>query len=298
MKRATVFLKGGFGNQLFQLCFAKYLERNNFKVKINTDLFYELKNDTPRELTLPLKYFGFDEEGTLSKAQFNLFHKLNSNNLIGSSIFKNLFMEYRFTKELKNIQEIQNKKNFFNSYWKDIKYIEANKDWLISSLKNNEIIKNSWNSNLNHDRAMIHVRRGDFIKDDRHLHASYYEKSIELFLELNKKLKFDVFTDDEDWVKSQKVFSYVENIFSQKGGQNKNLNTPDIDGKDDSEETIKTFSEMLKYKHFISGNSSFAFWAAFIRSDSSSIVSVPKPWFRDNDHPTLAKSNWHIIENI
>ena len=297
MKKATVFMKGGFGNQLFQLCMAHYLKEHGFDVKINTDLFKELKSDTPRELTLPLENFGFTEQTLFSKFQFNSLLKINSNRYIKKSILKSLFRDYKFTKDNDDILNQTNKKIFLNGYWKDIKYIENSTEWLISSIKKNEIIKDAWKSTLDENRAMIHIRRGDFIKDDRELKVSYYEKSINLLRRQNSKLKFDIFTDDEQWVQDQSIFSLSDNIYAQQSGKNTNNEIPGIDGKDDSEETIKTFSQMLNYKHFIAGNSSFAFWAAFIRSDMTSLVTVPKPWFRNNDHPTLHKAHWNIINN-
>ena len=290
-------MKGGFGNQLFQLCMAHYLKEHGFDVKINTDLFKELKSDTPRELTLPLENFGFTEQTLFSKFQFNSLLKINSNRYIKKSILKSLFRDYKFTKDNDDILNQTNKKIFLNGYWKDIKYIENSTEWLISSIKKNEIIKDAWKSTLDENRAMIHIRRGDFIKDDRELKVSYYEKSINLLRRQNSKLKFDIFTDDDQWVQDQSIFSLSDNIYAQQSGKNTNNEIPGIDGKDDSEETIKTFSQMLNYKHFIAGNSSFAFWAAFIRSDMTSLVTVPKPWFRNNDHPTLHKAHWNIINN-
>ena len=290
-------MKGGFGNQLFQLCMAHYLKEHGFDVKINTDLFKELKSDTPRELTLPLENFGFTEQTLFSKFQFNSLLKINSNRYIKKSILKSLFRDYKFTKDNDDILNQTNKKIFLNGYWKDTKYIENSTEWLTSSIKKNEIIKDAWKSTLDENRAMIHIRRGDFIKDDRELKVSYYEKSINLLRRQNSQLKFDIFTDDEQWVQDQSIFSLSDNIYAQQSGKNINNEIPGIDGKDDSEETIKTFSQMLNYKHFIAGNSSFAFWAAFIRSDMTSLVTVPKPWFRNNDHPTLHKAHWNIINN-
>lgn len=290
-------MKGGFGNQLFQLCMAHYLKEHGFDVKINTDLFKELKSDTPRELTLPLENFGFTEQTLFSKFQFNSLLKINSNRYIKKSILKSLFRDYKFIKDNDDILNQKSKKIFLNGYWKDMKYIENSTEWLISSIKKNEIIKDAWKSTLDENRAMIHVRRGDFIKDDRELNVSYYEKSINLLRRQNNKLKFDIFTDDQQWVQDQSIFSLSDNIYAQQSVKNTNNEIPGIDGKDDSEETIKTFSQMLNYKHFIAGNSSFAFWAAFIRSDMTSLVTVPKPWFRNNDHPTLHKAHWNIINN-
>ena len=290
-------MKGGFGNQLFQLCMAHYLKEHGFDVKINTDLFKELKSDTPRELTLPLENFGFTEQTLFSKFQFNSLLKINSNRYIKKSILKSLFRDYKFIKDNDDILNQKSKKIFLNGYWKDMKYIENSREWLLSSLKKNEIIKNTWIPTLDENRVMIHVRRGDFIKDDRELNVSYYEKSINLLRRQNNKLKFDIFTDDQQWVQDQSIFSLSDNIYAQQSVKNTNNEIPGIDGKDDSEETIKTFSQMLNYKHFIAGNSSFAFWAAFIRSDMTSLVTVPKPWFRNNDHPTLHKAHWNIINN-
>jgi hypothetical protein len=297
VKKATVFMKGGFGNQLFQLCMAHYLKERGYEVKLNTDLFKELKSDTPRELTLPLENFGFTEQTLFSKFKFNNLLKINSNRYIKKSILKNLFRDYKFTKESDDILNQKSKKIFLNGYWKDMKYIENSREWLLSSLKKNEIIKNTWIPTLDENRVMIHVRRGDFIKDDRELNVSYYAKSINLFKQQNSNLKFDIFTDDQQWVKDQSIFDISDNIFAQQSGKNISKEIPGIDGKDDSDETIKTFSQMLNYKHFIAGNSSFAFWAAFIRSDETSLVTVPEPWFRNNDHPTLKKAHWNIINN-
>jgi len=112
MKKATVFIKGGFGNQLFQLCLANYLKESGFKVKINTDLFKELKLDTPRELVLPLNNFNLKEQNLLSKVKFNYFLKLNSSNTINKSVLKGFFSSYKFTKDTEDI--LNQNKNLFS----------------------------------------------------------------------------------------------------------------------------------------------------------------------------------------
>ena len=54
---------------------------------------------------------------------------------------------------------------------------------------------------------------------------------------------------------------------------------------------------MLNYQHYIVGNSSFSFWAAFLSATESSVVTVPDPWFRNNEHPVLRKENWFTVNN-
>ena len=38
---------GGLGNQLHQVCFAKYLEKNNFETIVNIDWFNKLEIHNP-----------------------------------------------------------------------------------------------------------------------------------------------------------------------------------------------------------------------------------------------------------
>ena len=50
MKKGIVYLKGGLGNQLFQLSFANYLSKNGFLIYLNTEKLIENNNNTRREL--------------------------------------------------------------------------------------------------------------------------------------------------------------------------------------------------------------------------------------------------------
>ena len=69
--------------------------------------------------------------------------------------------------------------------------------------------------------------------------------------------KVNIFTDDEDWVKNQKLFNSAKNIF----GENSFNNNP-----------LSTFANMTKYNNFIVGNSTFSLLAAFLKEDTSSKI--------------------------
>ena len=97
---------------------------------------------------------------------------------------------------------------------------------------------------------MIHVRRGDFLKDDRHLKINFYEKGLQIIKKNNSNLKFDIFTNDYDWVSKQNIFQDAENIFAQKSGKNDNLEIEGIDGIDDKIETITTFFQYAELQTF------------------------------------------------
>ena len=96
------------------------------------------------------------------------------------------------------------------------KYILKNEEFLKSSLSNNQLISLALSLEKKTNYAMIHVRRGDFIKDNRELNISYYEQNIELLNEKFKNIKFDIFTNDDDWVKKAKDIYKAEKYICKK----------------------------------------------------------------------------------
>ena len=281
MEKAIVYLKGGFGNQLFQLSFANYLRSNGVNVKINLKFFRNLGSNTPRELILPLSFFDFKSQNYFSEKIFDVNIFLANSSLINKLQLDSIFENFRFTKDDEGLNKISSKTGYFDGYWKSMKYIDFSSEFIFDSISKNENINKGLIESS--ELAMVHVRRGDFIDNGWDLDINYYEKSLN---GLDKKIKYDIFTDDPKWVKSKKIFKNAENIYSK----NNQLDNEKID-------TILTFSEMLKYKHFIVGNSSFAFWAAYLKSDINSYVTVPDPWFKNHNHPVLRKTNWHTIKN-
>ena len=143
---------------------------------------------------------------------------------------------------------------------------------------------------------MIHVRRGDFLRDNRHLKSDYFIKSIEI-LKKNDIHDYDIFTDDKKWVENQEFFSRARNIYSQNYGQDEHFKSRGINSKDDKHETIYTFGKMLSYNHFVVGNSSYSFWAAYLKSTSRSTVTIADPMFRNENRTNIYKDSWIKIPN-
>jgi len=204
--------------------------------------------------------------------------------------------DYKFSTDKENIFTENKNRYFFNGYWKDLNYINPTKEIIIESLSKNLIIKNGFEESYDNKTALIHVRRGDFLRDERQLNISYYEKSLDYMRSQNIN-KLHVFTDDKDWVLNQKLFESVEKIVSQKSGNEKKFVERGINSIDDKEETIKTFSSMLKYNNFVLSNSSFSFWAAFLKSTIKSKVTIPDPMFRNEERKNIYLENWKLIIN-
>ena len=65
-----------------------------------------------------------------------------------------------------------------------MEYVINNKEFIKTSISNNEVIKNQLSRDTKKNYVMIHVRRGDFVKLGWNLDLSYYEKSL-TFIEFN-----------------------------------------------------------------------------------------------------------------
>ena len=95
---------------------------------------------------------------------------------------------------------------------------------------------------------------------------------------LDLTLGYDIFTDDPSWVQNQKIFENVSYIY------------PPSDQRD---EVIDLFSEMLSYKNFVVGNSTFSFWGALLGSNEKSTVIISKDFYSKIELETNNKfNNW------
>tara|TARA_Y100000748_G_scaffold210620_1_gene176634 strand:+ start:1317 stop:2132 length:816 start_codon:yes stop_codon:yes gene_type:complete len=243
---------GGFGNQLFQLSFAKYLSKKN----INTYAYVEKslisdenkKYEQKRNLILPTEYFGLK---TLTSTQLKILKKITINKRVADKFYEILTEE--------NLLNFDNLKilTSFNGFWQNMRYINPIFDDVLNSLKKDKEIAAALLREKN-NKTMLLVRRGDFASHGLDLDISFYEQAL-MKNDINKG--YDIFTDDVEWVKNQILFKKAENIF------------PPSDRKD---EVIELFSKMITYKNFIIGNSTFSFWGALVGSTSDSRITTSK----------------------
>lgn len=280
MTNCVVELQGGFGNQLFQLNFANYLKEKGNTVKISSRLINkDIAGVTKRKVLLPLNYFNLSEVNTFEYNNLTALIKIQN-----KSIYKKNFQQrFGYFKGYDLTISDLKSRNYFIGYWKNLKYLD--KEFTINALSNNKMINKSTRQLPDPGSTMLHVRRGDYLANGWELPLNFYQKSINHIREYVENFYFDIFTDDLDFVKSQKMFSRVNNIYSK-------------DNSSKNDDTLETFSKMLNYKNFIVGNSSFSFWPAYINSTITSRVVVAEPWFKNSQHPTLKETNWHVVENV
>lgn len=269
-KYGLVDINGGFGNQLFQYSFANFLKLNGLKIRINTNWFSEI-NKFPREQIFYPEFYGLKKANKSVLKYYEVLNKKKG----GKYYFEN-FNDSIDTDNFKKF-------NRFTGYWQDLDYLKLSKQFLISKLEQNEHIKSGIDFLPEKNNVLIHVRRGDYLLAKKIIDDSYFENAIQRIKNHVEYPKFNVFTDDKEWVKSSPIFKNVENIYSSSSSK---------------EDTITTFSLMLKNKHFIISNSTYSYLAAYFKSDNDSIVTIPEPWMPNNaKNYNIYPENWLKIKS-
>jgi len=122
----------------------------------------------------------------------------------------------------------------------------------------------------------IHVRRGDYDGDyHTRLSNEYYCKALENF-SINSKVY--IFSDDINECK--KLFSWLDVTY--------------IDGN----HYMKDFAMMQKCTHFIIGNSTYSWWAAWLGKHPNKKVIAPKQWFGKKcglETKDIYCKNWRVV---
>lgn len=276
MKKIIVDVYGGIGNQIFQISFANFLKQKGYEVKLCKKINKEkdvYKVDI-REEFLPIELFGFEESSSKEMFIFNI---------LNSKLLKFLDPKKRHLRPLNKYLTWQNdinynlsklgKTNRFTGYWQNPKHLLLNKTLLISSLsKINQFQENEY---LNNGLTALHVRRGDYLKIGIELDDSYYKHAIEMASREIDNFEFDIFTDDIDWVKSNKIFRDCKRFRSKK----------------EDKSALPDFLNLFLYNNFIISNSTFSLVPALLVSDSNSKVIYPDPWIK-NKSLDINFDNW------
>ena len=277
-----MLLMGGLGNQIFQICKSKELQDTGYEVTIDTSNFSKYKSSKEdlfihREQILNIQDFKFKESNRLIKILLNSFINLEKKRLIPNFLNPcNLIHD-------NNINTVDFKKfNKMVGYFQDVDLIYKYREFLINSLSENEIIRNSFNQTSIKGSTMLHVRRGDYLNLDEALNLHFYKEAIDYCSKNIENFTFEVFTDDSEWVKKQNIFDNALKIHND-----------DIS----KENTIISFSNMIQKENFIIGNSTFSLIAAILGSSQYSKFIVADPWFRNKSKNLNFKNNWIKIKN-
>lgn len=258
MSIVYIFINGGLGNQLFQLATAlEYCNKYNLCLKIitgndNSRPYYwnsllKSFSDIVETSPVPKEILLYEEPG------FS-FTEIPSPPLGENIILKGCFQSPKYFPQL----------------------VATN--FLSFPINTEKYILNKYGNIFGPDCAVIHARRGDYLKLQeihRPLTENYYLTAIAAM----KASKYILISDDPEFWNSDRIsFGKAERIAF-------------------NEDEMTTLYLMSKSKNIVIANSTFSWWGAFLAGPEANVIA-PAIWFGPAG-PSCWKdiymSNWTII---
>lgn len=272
-----VKLKGGLGNQMFQIAAAKMLAKNkDTALLIDQNIFGPKKKEvgfTPREFELSIFPISYEKA---SQSDIDYFFYLDPL----FKIKKRMGLNYP---EIYNSPSLGYDKNLFNvtppayliGYFQSYKYFDGHEKFIRKLFSfpfhkleqsNAELLQEIHNSLS----IAVHIRRGDYVNDSitKQFHGNcskdYYLQAIEYLTSEFTEPHFYFFSDDSPWVLAEfKDLPYKKTFIDHNTGGN----------------SWKDMCLMSQCKHNIIANSSFSWWAAWLNRYGGKKIIAPKKWF-------------------
>lgn len=285
-----ILIRDRLGNQMFQYALYKELKHRGQDIKLSLDFVnkhpelqeYELEN------AFDLKpEFASDEELEFCLKKHGGIYGTLRNKLTASK-GKDLFSE---------IQRGCNHDVFLadnivlNGWWQSERYFSSvfndlEKDFIFKPIED-ERNKALVDSIQNSDSVGIHVRKTDYLSAGNKSYRGeicgpdYYVRAIDHVEKTAGNKTYYLFTDDEEWVKS-------------------NLKLPENTILVDNNRGCESFRDMQlmsKCKKLIIANSTFSWWAGWIGEKHGQKVIAPKKWCNDSKRYTnsLSLERWEKI---
>ena len=255
----TINIQGGLGNQLYQLA---------------TALAYSIEHGHQLSLIfIEQSPSVFDDRNTHWKTILSKFKEIKENT-------PENFEKVYETKQYEKISYYENNvclDGYFQSYRYFHSHLPRIYPYFTKDLyKYRSIYLGDYTT------VGIHVRRGDYLKlQDYHpvQPIEYYQKAIGY---INQKIgtntKYIIVSDDIEWCKVH--FDWLDYVTYSRGVS-----------------TEEDFSNLFFCDHFVCANSTFSWWAAYLRwyYKRDSIVVVPDNWSHEFDNKWRFPGEWVIL---
>jgi hypothetical protein len=270
---------GGLGNQLFQYATARSLaEKSGKSVVLDVSAFqsYDVH---------PLRLDKFN-----CKASYDL----NShffNNILNIPIIKfslrrlGMLNNYYFEEGLGFDENLlsQPDKNKLFGYFQTEKYFSSIRQELLKELtlmnELTEVEQDICNQIKNANSVSIHIRRGDYILNEKanNIHgicdSSYFIKAL-VFLKsigsIDENSRLFVFSDDIKWCCENLDFGFQ---------------TTFVEGSSERPEVDMVL--MSRCNHQIISNSTFSWWGAWLNPNDAKVVIAPIKWFQSAEFDSI-----------
>ena len=276
MTLVTCIMKGGLGNQMFQLF---------------TTIEYAFKHDIP----FYLPNFKSIIVGTSPRPSY------------WNTFFKNL-KPYTRNENLMTIQDKVHRETnlylyspipFSNNhniqligYFQNVKYFSEYSDKIIEKIGIKAFQKELKNIYKFDNTISLHFRIGDYKYSKLHLiiGVTYYKNALQKIISLTNKNIYIIkyCHEDEDSSLIERHINTLKIHFP-------NVKFERID------KNLDDWQQMLYMSlcdHNIIANSTFSWWSAFLNTNKNKIICIPEKWLCDNDHIPDLDCDYHIIGDI
>lgn len=286
MKRTYGVLRGGIGNQLFQLAAYKALaDRSNRELLLDVNSFSHASQlelgRKPESLELgsnrQIKSFVWKNQNLVVPTTF--FHRLvrtASDRYSSNSAPMGIFASEKGKKTLKSLK---GRKTFryLDAYFGDFSAIEdigTSLEGIVSSLIDEADARGIANSNYEVEGA-IHLRMGDFLRvaPARVLDKESVSDGLAA-LDLPVKGRYLVFSDSPELATAALADSGIEVCLPSKGLSD-----------------LESLLLMGSSQNLVCSRSTFSWWAGQMVAKSGGRVAFPKPW-KSRSFSAKTPTNW------
>jgi len=249
-----------------------------------------------RDFDLDIFQVAINEVPTMLRLRFNS-HGLGFHWKVGSrlwrAVFKPSVVKVNGFAYATVTDTLPNETVYFSGLWQSYKYFQAFEEGIRESFRFKSDPPQSASLLIStlqeNDAICLHVRRGDYITVKENAETigfvglDYYRRAVpEMLKNISGNPVFIVFSDDLPWCRSELDWLPGDTIFaSYSPPEGCKLHHSD-------------FQIMTHANKFITSNSTFAWWAAWLSNASDKIVIAPKRWFRDPEYDTqdLCPPDW------
>lgn len=312
---SIVPITGGFGNQMFQYAFAKYIEKSK-GIKVIIDCVV----GNPRRLEDSVALLGlkfernnltfYEEKSNFNKIYariygWNLVSRLEGfkGNRIERFAVRNIskilfFFRYKHFYKLKPSSDLgfessctPEDNHVYFGYFQTFRYasspeIYAHLMSLTPKRKSERysIIRNEIKNGTN---VLIHLRFTDYLKESKFGIPSldYYRNALRL---MENELNIDSVWVTTDDISMARVHLSNLNVNYEIKFMNQNLISD-----------LEVWDLMREFSGYVISNSTYAWWAAYLRRNVGAPVFAPCPWFKGMRNPhELIPDSWIKVSSL
>jgi len=298
----TVRLLGGLGNQLFQYAVGRslsidrddslYLDASFYdyphfwtatrECKLN---HFNITGDFIHCPRLPASFMSLVSQGAWKMPEMVNFASESLFRKIPCPIHQTQYIHESILNSCPEMFDLSGNL-YLDGNWQSEKYFDKYPDVIKNDLRvltspSPENIK--WGEFISKQNTIcLHVRRGDYVTDSvakQHVGTcslDYYKRAIDYIADRVDNPVFIVFSDDIPWAREHIPICFPVYYMTHNNG----------------ETDYEDLRLMSLCKNFITANSSFSWWGAWLGDYEDKIVVCPQRWYNDGTKNNIIPDRW------